>query len=187
MNLGVSKDEAKTLMFWILIVAIGMLIFVFIKINVYDPIVENQKYENAEYSVVRDKNEYYTAVTPIYHMYSFISYEQIDDLFKLLNEDYIKENEITKENIKEKEIFSLGIGVNFQNKRMCAKEFAPNLTSYIVEGDDVTLPPEVGEGKSEYITTRYYDIVLDSSNHTFNITPISKETYERGCSSGRKV
>ena len=185
MNIGISRSEAKTLFYWVLVLAIIMLIFVFIKINVYDPIVEQQQYTNAKYEVVTNNARYYTAITPIYKLYEYISNEDVDSIIKILNEDYVKNNEITKDNLKTKGIFNFGNAINFDNQRMCSKHFEKDLTSYIVKGEDVTEPFDMHDEKVNYLGTKYYEIILDSSNFTFNITPISEETYERGCNNGR--
>ena len=178
----VSKSESKTLLYWGLVLVIIMLIFVFIKINVYDPVAEQIKIQDANYEVVHDQNKYYIAIKPIYNLYNFISDDDVDNIMKLLNKDYVEKNGITKENLMSKNIFNFVGFVNFKHGRMCSKILPDSKTSYIVVGEDATDPMN---GLPEYLGNKYYDIVLDSKTFTFDIAPITKEFFEEECSNER--
>ena len=148
-----------------------MLIIVFIKINVYDPVAEQIKIQDAKYEVVVDQNKYYIAIKPIYSLYNFISDDDVDNIMKLLNKDYVEKNGITKDNLMSKNIFNFVGFVNYKHGRMC-----------IVVGEDATDPMN---GLPEYLGNKYYNVILDSKTFTFDIAPITKEFFEEECSNER--
>ena len=177
-DLYISRSESKTLLYWFLVLAIIMLVFVFIKINVYDPVAERIQLENKKYEVVHDQNKYHIAITNIYNLYHYISDDDVESIMEVLNKDYVEKNGITKDNLMSKDIFNFVGFVQFKNQRMCSKQLADGRTSYIVVGEDATDPMN---GMPEFLGKKYYDIVLDSKTFTFDIAPITEEFFEEEC------
>ena len=178
MDLSISRGEAKTLVIWLLILSIFMLICIFLKINLYDPISEKLKYENAQYEVVKDSSVYYTAITPITTFYDYIGNENVEGIMSVLNADYVKENLVTTKTIKDKKLFGLGTPMRYNFERMCKKDLAPGKASFVVAGDEYT---DYFEGKPEYVDRKFYNIIMDENTFTFDIQPMSQEEYAEVC------
>lgn len=178
MELSISRGEAKTLLIWLLILSIFMLICIFLKINIYDPVSEKLKYENAQYEIVKDSSIYYTAITPLTKFYDFAANGDADGVLALLNVDYVKKNLITAKSINEKKLFNIGTPLKYNHERMCKKDLAPGIMSLVVAGNEYT---DYFDKDSTYVDRKFYNITMDSNTFTFDIQPMSQEEYAEVC------
>lgn len=97
-----TDDQRKVLLIWLFIgVFIIVLVFVISNMRGNNGLFRKDEHEK-NYTFVKDYNRYYTITNIVDKYYSAINNEYKSDLVKMLNEDYVKENEITEDNVLSK-------------------------------------------------------------------------------------
>lgn len=112
------------------------------------------------------RNDFYTVVSCIDKYLNYLATKDVQILYNYLDENYIKENQITTQNILSK-IKTLEEHVKFRPEEMYVKKISDNVEQYYVFGH---ISKEVTEGEPEEIAF-YISIKLDKVNNTFSVIP----------------
>jgi len=126
---------------------------------------ENVEVENP-IEKVRERNSFYTVTACVDKYLSYLYDEDTEVLYNYLDAEYIKQNNITKNNILEK-IGSIDTYKIFIGKEMYEQKITENVRKYYAYGvikEDVA----DGEGLEEEF---YITIKIDSKNETFSVLP----------------
>lgn len=133
-------------------------------------ILQEQNEENMEVEQpiekVRERNEFYTASACVDKYLSYVYAEDIDILYNYLDNEYIEENGITKNNVLEK-IEKIDNYKIFVAKEMYKQKVTENITKYYAYG---AIKDELEDGEAveeEFFIT----IKIDSKNGAFSVLP----------------
>ena len=172
-KLNISNQEKKVLTYWgiglLIVIAIVLIInFFFPMSNVFSELFKKKDTDNNKYSIVDDFSRYSTVSASIEKFYSFINMKDYDSVIKILDEDYVNSNNITKDNVKNY-IYTKDNLLSFQSNKMYQKTVYGVMTFYV---DGMIISQSTGE---EY-KKQYYVVVLDGKFH-FSIRPIEESDY----------
>lgn len=173
--LKLSDSERKVLIAWAIIGIIILLIVILFglkkdrtKKEEMDSITANGN------NYLIDRNRYYTVKNAIAKFYSFLNTKDYDAALKILNEKYINDNKIDLNNIKEF-ITESEIQLSYNSKRMCLKSIKSGVYTFVSEGT------EISANTGNFISDKYYEVVLDGNSSLFSIKPIDSSTFEGVC------
>lgn len=167
-----NPEEKKILIMWAVVGCIIFLLALGYKFIYLDS--KEEDYSKEVYKIVDDYDRYYTVIGAINKFYAFYNAKTYDSVLNVLNSDYIKENGITKDNIKE--FFpEKNTNINYKGKIMCSKNLDKGITSYLIEGKET----EMNTGKE--LEKKYYEVILDGNQFAFSIEPIDEEFYGGNC------
>ena len=125
-----TEDQRKVLIIWLflgLFLAALLLIFANKKMKAKS----NYQLDN-NYNVVSNYSRYYTITKIIDKYYNAINEGNYDGAFKMLDDKYIKSNNLSTNSFKES--FNYDAKIAFRGGLMCSKRFAKGYTSYYVSG-----------------------------------------------------
>ncbi len=169
---SLTPEEKKTLIVWAIV---GIIIFLFILGYSFIYLDSKEKlYVDEEYKIVKNYDRYYTVMGTINKFYAFYNAKSYESVLHILNSNYVKENSITLDNIREffpevKEFMS------YNGKIMCSKNLDKGITSYIIEGNETKM------NTGEIVEKKYYNVILDGNEFVFSIEPIDEEFYGGNC------
>ena len=171
--LNVSKNEKKVLTYWglgllIVIVLVIIINFFFPMSNVFSDLFKKKEMTNTNYSIVNDFTRYSTVSASIEKFYSFVNMKDYESVIKILDEDYVNDNSITKDNIN-KYLFISDDLLSFQPNKMYQRVIN-GVTTYYVDGTIVN------QATGEDLKLEYLKVVLDGKFH-FSIRPIGESDY----------
>lgn len=170
-----SETERKTLFVWAIVAIIIFLIVLLITSKQ----VKNKK-EQVENLVapgtreIIDRSRYYTIKGALEKYYSYINMKDKDAVVKILSEKYVKEKEITKDNVDKFvkfEDFSKTIKTNI----ICLKKVNKGVYTFAVSG------VEISRNTNELIDDIYYEVELDGNTSLFSVKPIEEKVYSEVC------
>ena len=169
-----TDDQRKVLLIWLFVgIFIVILFFVISNITGNNGILKKDEKEK-RYTFVKDYNRYYTITNIIDKYYSAINNEYKDDLMVMLNDDYIKKNDLTNDNVisylkKDKN------NVSFHGALMCKKKLHTGVVSYYVSGNTI------GTNTGKTIRDSYFEVIQDENNMTFDIKEIDAVSFGDEC------
>lgn len=167
-----SEAERKTLIAWAIIGILIFIVAIVVKLT-FLPNLKDNKFNEA-YQTVKDQNRYYTVNGAITKYYAFLNDKNFESILHILDEKYVKEKGITKENIKNF-LTSKDTAISYQPKIMCSKEISSGLTSYLINGKEITM------NTNEYIEEKYYEVILDGNHFTFSLKEIDQSVFGGNC------
>lgn len=173
--LNLSDSEKKVLFVWALIGIIILLIVIIFGLKqnrTKEEATENITAAGSNYII--DRNRYYTVKSAITKFYSFVNSKDTDSMLKILNENYVKDNKITDDNIFDY-ITDSDIMLSYESKKMCLKANNKGVMTFVSEGQ------EISANTGKYLKDIYYEVTLDGNTSLFNVLPIDKNTFEEVC------
>ncbi len=173
-KLNISEQEKKVLTYWgigaVAIVVIVIIInFFFPMSNVLSDLFKNKEMSNTNYSIVDDFSRYSTVSASIEKFYSFVNMKDYDSVIKILDEDYVNSNNITKDNLN-RYLFISDSLVSFQPNIMYQR-VVKGVMTYYVDGRIIN------QATGEEYKKEYLKVVLDGKFH-FSIRPIGESDYK---------
>ena len=152
------------------IIIILLLIVILFSLNYF----KNQKDDNIieeNYHLEKNYSNFFTVNSCIYKYIEFLSNKDSKSIIEVLNQDFVKENNITEDNVYSfvKNIDGM---YSFTARKMYKFEYE-NISKYYVYGhlikNDIT--------GTTFKEDNYYFVILDKDNTTFSIKEISKSDY----------
>jgi hypothetical protein len=167
-----TEDQRKVLMMWffLLIFLIGLVVL--IANNKIKKRVVDEKYKT--YVVVRDYSRYYTITNILDKYYTTIYNKNYESVIKMLDADYVKDNNITKDNLEDF-IKTYDARTTYQGSLMCSKRLGKGYTSYYVSGE------VVGANSYKIYDTKYYEVLLNENQVTFTVKEIDSNQFGGEC------
>ncbi len=176
-KLNLSQSEKKVLSIWGSIL-LGIVLILFI-INIFFPIesLVSQMVGKKNDSIgpngeVTNYSRYSTVTSTIDKFYAFINSDNYDAVLKILNEKYVTENNITKDNVDDYIKFddkALAFDANVMYQLYGKK----GVYEYYVDGNLIYA------NTGEVIEKVYYSVILDGNTLLFSIKPITAEEYSK--------
>ena len=162
----------KGLIITILIISVVFVIcyFSFIKTDN----ANNSSTPNVQPKLTKNYSMFFTISNCINKYYTYVGKRDKENVIKLLNDDYVKNNKINKNNVFDK-ITSYGENmVNMKVKKMHEKVLNKKITVYYIYGNVYV------ENYTDILNKgdAYFEVRIDSSNKLFDITPMNKSSYE---------
>lgn len=153
-----------------------ILIIILLMLGIYTFFFKKSKEEPIDtetISVVKDNDRFYTVSSCVNKYLSYLSSNDIDNLYLLLDEGYKKENNITKENINNFIKPTMEF-VTFSPRKMFEQRLSKDVYKYYVKGyirkDTFS---QIGKKEDYYII-----VIMDQSNLTFSIMPYDGEMFK---------
>ena len=130
--------------------------------------------ENEEYKLLNDYSRFFTVNSCVYKYIQYLQKEDFDSLFKVLDNDFVNNANISSNNIYNY-LPNISDGIyNFVSKKIYYTKVNDSYITYYVYGYMVEeLMDSVGV--KEYYT---YKVNLDTSNQTFSIAPYNGDLFE---------
>ena len=171
-----EKSKIDYIIIAIFVVAAIGVIFLFNRDNKQTMNPENGSSEsNANYKKVTDQSDFFTVESCVNKYIGSLTDNNVDDLMKLLNQDYIKENGINSSNVLNK-LGSLSGKVTFLAKKIYYVKSSSNIVDYYVYG---LVKKELLNGDD--LGSNYYVIVrIDANKQLFDITPYDGKIFVEG-------
>ena len=167
------KDNSK---YVAIILAILAIIAVIISLSVKN----DTKKSEYEPLVVTNPSNFYTVNSCLYRVITYLSDKDLNSLSLVIDDNYKKNNNVTKENILDL-FFEVEANSTFVSEKMYYETINSNLIKYYVKGhieinqimDDVPL-----EDKNyDYV---YFIVYLNTSNKLFSIEPYDGKIFKVG-------
>ena len=165
------KDKSKLTAIILVIATILVVLISFIFDN------KENKNQVSDISIVSNYSNFYTVNSCLYRTISYASSKDSESLFLVLDDNYKKENNITKENVLN--LFNdIGEDYTFISKIMYYQEINDNITKYYVSGQ-----AQLNQIYDDSVTNKvpyndmYFIVYMDSSNKTFSIEPYTSELF----------
>lgn len=138
--------------------------------NVNEPIVKNPEFWNIQ--IVKNANDFYTVASCIDKYLNFWYMQDKEDVYNILEENYKKENLITKDNVFEK-IGTLSEMLTFRPQKMYYINLEQSVQKYYAYG---TVRSDFMEQRGEE-SDYYIEVILNFNNGTFSIRPSTREEF----------
>lgn len=173
---------------WLLLVLFIILIFIII-IYVINHKEKNENVEDKNFKQIEQKNLepvknhnlFFAVQTCVEKYLTYVANENKDEILMVLDEEYIKDNNINKNNVLEK-INNNDILLNFHAEEMYFEEINDDINKYYVSGyQEATVDNDYEDDSQELFTETeashisqymYFEVKLDFENMIFSIKPI---------------
>lgn len=167
------KDKSK-------LIAIVLVILTIVVVVISTIFNKDSEIEKNDVNIVTNYSNFYTINSCLYRVITYLSEKDNESLFLLVDENYKKENDITKDNVLS--IFDeVQENNTFESKKMYYEELSDNITKYYVYG--VAFENQIYDGQ-ELLESTYQDlyfiVYLDSENKTFSIEPYDGKIFIEG-------
>lgn len=151
------------------------IILLFVAIYVVSVDQKNKNLQLNKMILVDNSSTFFTIEGCVNKYVNALSSSNPDDLVKLLDQNYMKENGITKDNVEDKIGYLDGI-YTFSAKKMYRKNISDIYTKYYVYGkirQDIIDEYDLGED--------YYVIVtVNNKSNLFSVTPYDGKYFKEG-------
>lgn len=165
-----NNEEKNQKIFAVILVIILVMFGIY---NLFFKKSKEEKIDTKTITVVKDNDRFYTVASCVNKYLSYLSSNDVDNLYLLLNDGYKKENNITKENINDFIKTTMEF-ITFNPRKMFEQRLSKDVYKYYVKGyirkDTFN---DIGS-KEEY----YIIVIMDQSNLTFSIMPYDGEMFK---------
>lgn len=130
--------------------------------------------------IVTDASKFYTVNSCIYRFSTYLADNDVDSVYKIVDENFINDNNITKQNILDN-FYEILPDYTFISKKMYSSIVNENITKYYVYG--VYQPNSLFDDTDIYeveSTDAYYIVYLDNSKSIFSIEPYNGDIFKSG-------
>lgn len=162
-----KKDYTLLILICIILLCVLSLFYLY---NDKDNNSKEDKRDN--YVLLKDYSRFFTINSCIYKYFSYLSNKDTDSLLKVLDSNYLLENNINSDNIYTKTL-DLNSYYSFISKKIYYKKLDNYYIEYFVYG--YTEEENNYESVKDYY---YFKVVFDENNSTFNIAPINSELFK---------
>lgn len=177
---NVSETQKKVLSIWAIIGVVILLIVILVSTitpkDKKDNSINNLTSEDS--NVIIDRNRYYTVKNAILKYYSYVNMEDYSSVLAILDEAYIKDNNITLNNVTDY-LTDTKVALSYQSKVMCLKSVKKSVYRFVIEGE------EISANTGSVIASKYYEVALDGNNSRFSLMPIDAKQYNEVCNGSR--
>lgn len=157
------------------IIIIIILSLIVISLTVLSSLNKDKQNDNNQilinYKVEEDYSKFFTVNSCIYKYIEYLTKKDTTNILKVLNEDYVKNNNINNSNLYNY-LDNLNGIYTFSAKKMY-KDDTDDLVKYYVYG---YLVKETINGSADK-TEKYFILNLDENNLTFDIMPSDSKTF----------
>ena len=136
---------------------------------------EHNAKEETNIVLLKDYSRFFTVNSCIYKYISYLSSDSISDIINILDENFVKSNNINENNLHDY-IPKLSGSYTFKSKRVYYEEINKNFITYYVYGVLIEEFIDYEQLKEE----QYYIVNMDLKNQTFSITPYDGSIFKEG-------
>lgn len=166
-----KKKDNYVLMIIISLILISILGLLYFK----DKDNSNSTDEKTKYTLLNDYSRFFTIDSCIYKYISYLSSGDSASVLKILDSNYVKQNQINENNLYEF-IDKLDGNYTYKSKKIYFVEIDKNYISYYVDG--YLMQDLIDEDSNK--TEMYFIVNLDLKNNLFSITPYDGKIFEEG-------
>lgn len=155
-----------------IIIAIIIIILIIIIISILNnktdekDISHDIQQSTMELSRVKERNDFFTVKTCVDRYVTYLTTKETDILYGYLDKQYVKENNITKNNVLN-HIKTYNSYFKFKAKEMYFTQISSSLSQYFIYGElTEETDEEIGKKMDFYIS-----IKIDKNNNTFSVIP----------------
>lgn len=156
-----KKDNSTILMIisLILLVIVGLLYFL-------DKDEEVLEKKETEYKLLNDYSRFFTIDSCVYKYITYVSNSKTEDILKVLDSDYVRDNNINSSNLYNY-VGTLKGNYTFKTKKIYYEVLNNNYIRYYVYGYLIQDSLDSIGDKQDY----YFIVNLDTKNQLFSISP----------------
>lgn len=156
----------------ILLIVLVFLILVLVLLMIF----KNDKKAtfSKEIKIVTDASDFYTVSSCVSKYVNYLYNQDVDNLLVLLNQEYVKENNIDSSNIFTY-INSITSYQQFRAKKMFYQQVDENVYKYYIYG---ILEEEYIDSTGKYMGDLYVIVYLNEEGMTFSIEPYDGEMFK---------
>lgn len=163
------KSDYKLIIIAIVLVIISLIVF-----NISPNKDKNKVEDNTQIKLLKDYSRFYTVNSCVYKYIVNLQSKNTDNLMKLLDEEYITNNNINSNNIYDN-LENLNGNYTFDAKEIYYEELSDNVIKYYVYGHIIE---DTINGYSTNKLETYYIVKMDTQNMTFNISPSNENIFK---------
>lgn len=163
------KSDYKLIIIAIVLVIISLIVF-----NISPNKDKNKVEDNTQIKLLKDYSRFYTVNSCVYKYIVNLQSKNTDNLMKLLDEEYITNNNINSNNIYNN-LENLNGNYTFDAKEIYYEELSDNVIKYYVYGHIIE---DTINGYSTNKLETYYIVKMDTQNMTFNISPSNENIFK---------
>lgn len=163
------KSDYKLIIIAIVLVIISLIIF-----NISPNKDENKGEVNTQIKLLKDYSRFYTVNSCVYKYIVNLQSKNTNNLMKLLDEEYLTNNNINSNNIYNN-LENLNGNYTFDSKEIYYEELSDNVIKYYVYGNIIE---DTINGYSTNKLVTYYIVKMDTQNMTFSISPSSENIFK---------
>ena len=135
---------------------------------------EDKELENKKViSILKDYSRFFTLESCMYKYVAYLQSKDTDNLLLLLNDEYIKKNSVTKDNVLDFLGYLDGMNT-FKAKKIYYENKNNNVIKYYVYGQVIE---EVIDNYTLTGIDKYYIVYMDTKNMTYNIEPYEESLF----------
>ena len=168
MNMEINKKTIIMLAIFGLLLIVAAIIM---RLSKNENVTENKEEESI--AIVKNYNDFYTVNSCIYRYITFVKNKDANTLMKLLDDEFIKSNNINSTNLFNY-LNTYEGNISFNSRKMYEEKVSNDITKYYVFGyvekDIIDSLPEQQEA--------YFVVKMDSKNKIFTIMPYSGELFK---------
>ena len=154
-------------------ILIGLFIILIIVIRLSTGVSNKDNSVKNGITIVKNYNDFYTVNSCVYRYLTYLKNRDVDTVLKLLDDDFIKSNNINSNNLFSF-LTSYEGNISFNSRKMYEEKVNSNTIKYYVYGyvekDIIDSEPEISEA--------YFLVKLDKENKVFTISPYSGEIFK---------
>ena len=142
--------------------------------------VKNNKEEKKEkIDIVTNYSNFYTVDSCLNRFVIFLSSKDEESILSILNDEYIKKEEIKKENVLD--LFSeVKEGSNFVSKKMYYTKISENISKYYVYGSIEYNELQTTNNFKSESNDVYFIVYIDKNKRLYSVEPYSGDIFNSG-------
>lgn len=164
-----KEKKDYTLLIIICVILLCIVVLLFLNNNDKEVILS----EEPKYRLVEDYSRFFTVNSCVYKYITYLSSNKIDDLLKVLDEDYVNNNNINSDNVYNF-VSKLNGNYSFKSKKIYYQVGNDNLVKYFVYGYLIEETIDGIGSKQDY----YLIVNLDLENQLFSVSPYDGKMFK---------
>lgn len=166
------KDKQNLLVILLVIVTALVVIINFI--------TKKEEDVKSDIQIVTNYSNFYTVNSCVYRLISHLAQKESDSLILLVNENYKKENKLTKDNVLNS-FMEVQQDSTFEPKKMYYEQLKSGITKYYVYGQIIE-NRIFDEGMQDNIKGEdaYFIVYIDWENGIFSVEPYNGDVFVGG-------
>ena len=166
------KDKTNLIAIILVIVTIIVLVIAYIS-------KDNNKTKEEKINIVTNYSNFYTVDSCLNRFIIYLSSKDTDSIMSIINDDFIKKNDITKDNVLD--LFDeVKDGSNFVSKKMYYTKVNENIDKYYVYGSVEYSELQIDHSSTTELNDTYFIVYIDKYNHLYSIEPYYGSLFTSG-------
>ena len=166
------KDKTNLIAIILVIVTIIVLVIAYSS-------KDNDKIKEEKINIVTNYSNFYTVDSCLNRFIIYLSSKDIDSIMSIMNDDFIKKNDITKDNVLD--LFDeVDDGASFVSKKIYYTKVNKNIDKYYVYGSIEYSELQIDNSSTTKSYDAYFIVYIDTYNRLYSIEPYYGSLFTNG-------